>query len=319
MLASSAATVMHRFCWYIPPELRDLIIDHLHTDRAALKACGLTCHAWLPRARYHLFHTVMLVPGPRSDAFKQLVHSRPIITMYIQEVEIRGAGVPSWWDKDPLITFMAWPTLGQAPRQRQGNESDIVEMVAWLHRILPPTTPPLANAQSLKFSAFPISNAIALALVPHFKNIRVLSFDGCKALAFADLIELLQAFPHVDTLRLIAAQWLPRSTYPQICYQSFPKLKRLEMSRKIDVAPCITWMLSESVCSEIASLSCSISGQNSATAIRDLLHAIGPTLEQLEIGFQETRDPTGLFEYHPSRNHLLTSRLKMLSKPHTWI
>ncbi|KAK7051540.1 hypothetical protein VNI00_004518 [Paramarasmius palmivorus] len=38
-----------------PPELCDLIIDHLHNDSASLLACALVCKSWLPRSRSHLF------------------------------------------------------------------------------------------------------------------------------------------------------------------------------------------------------------------------------------------------------------------------
>ncbi|KAF7968531.1 hypothetical protein HWV62_30191 [Athelia sp. TMB] len=49
---------MERQQGFIPQELVDTIIDFLHTDRASLAASSLTCRAWLPAARYHLFHAV---------------------------------------------------------------------------------------------------------------------------------------------------------------------------------------------------------------------------------------------------------------------
>ena len=39
----------------LPPEMLDLIIDHLHDERAALNACCVTAKWWIPRARKHLF------------------------------------------------------------------------------------------------------------------------------------------------------------------------------------------------------------------------------------------------------------------------
>ncbi|KAJ7474043.1 hypothetical protein FB451DRAFT_283862 [Mycena latifolia] len=45
------------------PELVDLMIDHLSSDKAALKACGLVCKQWFPRTRLHLFSEVQLQVG----------------------------------------------------------------------------------------------------------------------------------------------------------------------------------------------------------------------------------------------------------------
>ncbi|KAJ7223572.1 hypothetical protein GGX14DRAFT_165461 [Mycena pura] len=45
------------------PEVLDCVVDHLSTDRSALKACGLTCRQWLPRSRFHLFREVRLSVG----------------------------------------------------------------------------------------------------------------------------------------------------------------------------------------------------------------------------------------------------------------
>jgi len=278
-----------KLCWFIPPELRDEVIDQLQTDRAALKACSLTCRAWLSRARYHLFRTVLIDPGHSGNAFRRLMQSSPNITTYIQELEVSGVpAICTWWN-----TSIAWPTLHQTRRHR--DESDVDE-TAWLQQTLPPTTP-LVKLRSLRLSAVPISGGSLDALRPHVTHLTILSLDGCRAPAFADLVRLFNTFPCLETLRLLAVQWLPGNSSPsETSHRSSMRLKRLEMSRKIDVAPLISWMLSESVHTEIISLSCSVSGQKGAFAIRDLLHAIGATLQHLKIGFQETRDPTDVLQ-----------------------
>jgi hypothetical protein len=45
----------------LPPELIALIIDNLHDDRAALRACALVSHAFLPRSQAHIFEHLELV------------------------------------------------------------------------------------------------------------------------------------------------------------------------------------------------------------------------------------------------------------------
>ena len=44
----------------LPPELIDIIIDHLHSDRRALVSCSLVCKTWRLSARHHLFARLAL-------------------------------------------------------------------------------------------------------------------------------------------------------------------------------------------------------------------------------------------------------------------
>jgi len=39
----------------LPPEILDLIVDHLHDQPTALKACCVVSKSWVPRTRKHLF------------------------------------------------------------------------------------------------------------------------------------------------------------------------------------------------------------------------------------------------------------------------
>ena len=43
---------------FLPQEMLDLIIDHLHNDLPALKSCCTTSKSWFPRSRKHLFARV---------------------------------------------------------------------------------------------------------------------------------------------------------------------------------------------------------------------------------------------------------------------
>ena len=45
---------------HLPPELDDLIIDHLYDDWRALACCALVRRSWLPRSRYHFWHELRL-------------------------------------------------------------------------------------------------------------------------------------------------------------------------------------------------------------------------------------------------------------------
>lgn len=60
-------------------ELIDLIIDHLHDDRPALKICSLLCKSWLSESRFHLFRKVILAYNNYED-FLDLLKS-PLCTI----------------------------------------------------------------------------------------------------------------------------------------------------------------------------------------------------------------------------------------------
>ena len=42
----------------LPPEILDLIVDHLHDEPTTLRACCLVSKSWIPRTRMHLFNSV---------------------------------------------------------------------------------------------------------------------------------------------------------------------------------------------------------------------------------------------------------------------
>ena len=42
----------------LPPEILDLIVEHLHDEPTTLNACCLTSKSWVPRARRHIFALV---------------------------------------------------------------------------------------------------------------------------------------------------------------------------------------------------------------------------------------------------------------------
>ena len=44
--------------YILPPEILDLIIDHLHYERAMLETCGVVSKSWVPRTRSHPFARV---------------------------------------------------------------------------------------------------------------------------------------------------------------------------------------------------------------------------------------------------------------------
>ncbi len=56
----------------LPVEVEERIIDKLHYHIDALQKCTLTCHRWLPRARYHLFAAIRVTTKDELFSFYAL-------------------------------------------------------------------------------------------------------------------------------------------------------------------------------------------------------------------------------------------------------
>lgn len=72
----------------VPPEMPDLIIDHLYDDPTALKTCCIVSKSWVPRTRKQLFARVKFdstgfrfklwkkaFPDPSNSPSTQPLHS----------------------------------------------------------------------------------------------------------------------------------------------------------------------------------------------------------------------------------------------------
>ncbi|EKM54092.1 uncharacterized protein PHACADRAFT_257704, partial [Phanerochaete carnosa HHB-10118-sp] len=81
-------------------ELVDMVIDHLHDDKASLIACSLVSRTWRNSGQYHLLESVILL-GVTSEkgleAFLAQTQRSPRIRHYVRELRVHGEG--SWFGK----------------------------------------------------------------------------------------------------------------------------------------------------------------------------------------------------------------------------
>lgn len=86
----------------LPPELWERILDLCDTDvgwewdeayldrQRAFAAFCLTCRAWLPRSRYHLFKHVLVRSKEQVKQVSKLLSSIPALRTRVEVLEVRG-------------------------------------------------------------------------------------------------------------------------------------------------------------------------------------------------------------------------------------
>lgn len=75
--------------YHLPPEVVDYIIDFLHDDTRALKACVLTCRVWLSSARHHLFSS-LLIRERRLLRFLAFAENTPHVGLHVRSLALMG-------------------------------------------------------------------------------------------------------------------------------------------------------------------------------------------------------------------------------------
>ncbi|KAH9479390.1 hypothetical protein JR316_0007980 [Psilocybe cubensis] len=105
---------------HLPQEIFDCVIDHLHDDTNALRACALVSASWRASAQQHLFRRITLGPWKRKTQFFAL---RPApspcarlvecirnsgaaasVAPYIHELHLQeGIGARTWFEQESVI------------------------------------------------------------------------------------------------------------------------------------------------------------------------------------------------------------------------
>ena len=76
-VSDAIMTVMLAEAEMIPLEIQEQILDYLYDDPVSLGACSLTCSAWLPTTRLHLFRRIKLMRQGDSVRFLCILEPAP--------------------------------------------------------------------------------------------------------------------------------------------------------------------------------------------------------------------------------------------------
>ena len=152
----------------MPQELLDCVIDHLHDDKASLRACALSHRAWLPQSWRHLHHHVSI--DASHPTHKSSRYSFGHSLEYIQSLELIHLG-------DAVVSPSTMPLLSQLTHVR---------------------------TLSISFGAWDrLSIADKDSLVSAYPNVETLKINGVSFSSPFDLVDFISSFPHLSHLSVM--------------------------------------------------------------------------------------------------------------------
>lgn len=253
---------------HLVPELLDSIIDYLHDDVVSLSACTLASSSFLPRARYHLFHSITLsISDDQSpELFLQFLKSSPHLVGYIRCFSIRHRfSLDSFYSPPPVLSdYYLAHLLSSLPALSQLSCSHF----SWNRAT--PSQSLLSSPPSHRFC--PQNLDLSFVLTPNLNS----------------LAYLLAFFPDISALRIID----PYGTFPQAHVPSDIPIQDHSLSFNLTTLALITWnsdslklirqsISRRSICTLLVSCS-----SHPTEGLQALIDDVGPSLGSLKIWFQ---------------------------------
>jgi len=184
-----------RILFKLPPELMDRALDFLHDDPTALRKCALTCRAWVPTCRFHIFGDID-IRGNLIQSFGRLIDMSPDLASYVRNVHVSVSSPEAQSRFSALLRIF--------PKLRNMTYMGIVCPYA--------PSPPF----------LPVLSSVTRLFVHGMASIR-----SC-----ADIARMLSSFPSVRSLRLTVflMEKKPNPDYSAL-QEAFSKiqLQRLEL------------------------------------------------------------------------------------------
>ena len=238
----------------LPPEILDLIVDHLHDERTTLDACCRASKSWIPRARRHLFFSIEF-------------SSKSLIGLWIKDFPDPSTS-PAHYTR--VLSF-----LGSAP-------------LASAHTLAHPRVRDFRHIIDLQLCGIWGIREISLiplhGLFPTLKSLSV----SLSRISPSEIATLICSFPllkdlelcHLLTNNTIAThKWSAPSTFPELT-------GTLRLSESIPLIPVAFRLMldlpNSCFCFSRIVLMCHV---NHADLAADLVSKCSNTLESLSIGY----------------------------------
>ncbi|KAI0775300.1 hypothetical protein BD413DRAFT_491803 [Trametes elegans] len=260
----------------LPPELWDQVVDNLHDDKPALRACALLGRTWHPRAQRYLFRSIYL-DWSNCYAFSSLVASNPFIAELVGTLEIEGAfGI---FSMDRL----------------HGATLD-----AWL-RAVPDWLPPrLFNLAKLELALLTVDGELVRRFFSHLRGVTHLTLWACALTTFDVFAEMFFAFPQIKRLSIAYTQeW---EANPQAVVRRErraaprPQLEVVEFTSCCENFKVLSWLVAEDLHRTVKALSCTRMTWAALPALNDALQAFAPTLQSFRFSLGDAASAVDLPE-----------------------
>ena len=303
----------------LPPELTDHIIDFLHADPRALKACSLASSTLRPAARFHLFHTLNFPSLKAGHAFWELLQASPELGRRARIANFAkitaGAGQ---FDRDREGPSDLGPALrdGRADEAVSGlsgdgddgsGDSGAHERARTRTRVPVRTVDPstlwstifhaLPAVHTLEFLFLDLATPSESAALRHhitraFPLTHTLTLQYIRVPAFMDFVTLLRSFPLLKKCTLRGLSWedtdapvAPSSSTSgdDAVVAPQPQLEELNIGRDLDLLTLTGWLLDADLCTNLRKLSVCAASEADAVILADLIRVAGPKLEELAL------------------------------------
>ncbi|KAI0343030.1 hypothetical protein BDW22DRAFT_1428477 [Trametopsis cervina] len=253
--------------WTFPPELDDIILDHLHDDALSLSRCALVQRSWLPTARYHFWNHLRLnCTATELNKLRALLDSSDV-GYYVQTVSVlqKKGEACQWYDLNLLHHTLS--VLSKLP--------------SMTHLIL----------DGLWFGAPKGAEPTSIVVSP---SVRKLTVSTCSFDNFEDVQQLCRAFPSLARVQFDGVWWGRWASE-----LSLERAAELELSaraialRELDLGSCfsrdrvIEWLLTAVPRDSIETLRLPLVSPQD-TRLKELLASVSRSLRHLEIGSPST-------------------------------
>ncbi|KAF8530692.1 hypothetical protein JB92DRAFT_2782395, partial [Gautieria morchelliformis] len=182
--------------YILPGELIDQVIDHLHDDSPSLRACCITCRAWVPSSRFHIFHDIVL-PAKRADALALILETSPHIAPLVRSLAI----------------INPWPDA----------------KYNYLDAVIPAIAPKLTRLKTLRLRCVTLTKQdpkVLSALIHNFSTLQELHIPSATFNSFRDFAALIVAHPFLECLEVGFVSWKSVATesHWENVFQEYPDL-----------------------------------------------------------------------------------------------
>jgi hypothetical protein len=266
-----------------PSELVDAIIDQIHladqsSRRRALIACSLVSKSWLPRSRYHLFHTKLLWHRMEPWTFVALLHA-PLstITPYVRELRLHET----------------WGRCTYGP---------------WLNAALPRLTILSAITSLLvKGARFQVlETEDTTKFFGSFQMLRELSLVGCTFATSEQVIGVLGAIPSLEYLRLNGVDLSINVRLEAGRYPTPSRLHTLVFTDAFVMREILQWLVKDAPVPPIRTLELRVDQIEDLQPAADFLQALGPSVTNLTISdSSDSQECYGAYFFLSSTCHFI--------------